>query len=172
MSQLATPAAKPATTRSRKRPQTSSPVASLPSHFVKLDELGNELPADATGHVAVLDRRQNLIVLVASSPKAMTHAKAEAWVETLDVMGHSDWRLPSVDEFFPIADRSRRSPAIDPNFFPGTHSDWYWTSTPSAWSSDYAWIVDFGYGLASDGLPRYDGAFVRAVRSVGAPVGQ
>jgi len=100
----------------------------------------------------------------------VTHATAAEVCALLDLAGHRDWRLPTIDELFMLADRSRHTPAIDTAAFPDTRSDWYWTSTICAWSPGCAWIVNFNGGLA-DGVRR-DGlnACVRAVRSV--PAGQ
>jgi uncharacterized protein DUF1566 len=101
----------------------------------------------------------------------VNHADAEKLCSELTLAGHTDWRLPTVDELSALADRSRYNPAIDKDAFPDTQSDWYWTSTSTAWSSDCAWIVVFGFGGVGYGLRRDSGnAFVRAVRSV--PAGQ
>jgi len=83
--------------------------------------------------------------------------------------GHTDWRLPTVEELFLLADRKRISPAIDTDVFPDTYNDWYWTSTDSQWGASCAWIVGFDGGDAYDGH-RVSSACVRAVRSV--PAGQ
>ena len=105
-----------------------------------------------------------------TSLKNVDHATAERLCAGLDLAGHTDWRLPTVEELFALADRTRHSPAIDTDAFPDTESDWYWTSTITAWSSGRAWVVDFGGGYV-DGGRRYDViACVRAVRSV--PSGQ
>ena len=104
------------------------------------------------------------------SKKCVTHAQAETICSGLDLAGHTDWRLPSVEELFLLADRSRSLPATDTTAFPDTKSDWYWTSTPHASVSSYAWIVHFDDGCALS-FPRGNlSAFVRAVRS--APAGQ
>ncbi len=79
------------------------------------------------------------------------------------------WRLPTRQELESILDLSRHNPAADPGRFPDMKADWYWSSTPCAWSSGRAWCVDFDLGgvgsLHRDGLS----AFVRAVR---VPPGQ
>jgi hypothetical protein len=80
------------------------------------------------------------------------------------------WRLPSRMELESILDLTRHEPAVDTTRFPDTKSGYYWSSTPCAWSSDYAWIVSFNYGLASGNHRDGGSAFVRAVR--GVPAGQ
>jgi hypothetical protein len=123
------------------------------------------------GDGTITDTLLNLMWSKATlSDKCITHKKAEKICAELDLAGHTDWRLPTVEELFALADRSRKQPAIDTDAFQDTKSDWYWTSTISAWSSDFAWFVYFSYGFAYD-YRRDDGlAFVRAVRSV--PAGQ
>ena len=104
------------------------------------------------------------------SQACVTHAQAEGICADLDLAGHKDWRLPTVEELFPLADRSRQGPAIDNHAFPDTQSDWYWSSTIAAWSSGLAWYVGFFNG-SSDYYHRGGSyAFVRAVRAV--PSGQ
>ena len=63
--------------------------------------------------------------------------------------GFDDWRAPSVDELFALADRTRVRPAIDTEYFPDTPNDWFWSNTPYAGDpSDCAWFVYFGSGYA------------------------
>lgn len=59
------------------------------------------------------------------------------------------WRLPNVRELASIVDRSRMNPAIDLVAFPATSSGWYWTSSPYAGDSVYAWAVGFDYGVVT-----------------------
>ena len=80
------------------------------------------------------------------------------------------WRLPTRTELPSLVDDTRHDPAIDTARFPDTQSGAYWTSTPCAWASSYAWIVDFGGGGAYGFLRDNGSAFVRAVRAV--PAGQ
>jgi hypothetical protein len=84
--------------------------------------------------------------------------------------GHTDWRLPTVQELFTLVDHGRYDPSIDTDVFPDTKADWYWTDTPCAWSSARAWCVDFdGGGVYLNHRDSYL-AFARAVRAV--PAGQ
>ena len=76
------------------------------------------------------------------------------------------WRLPTRMELESILDLTRHEPAIDTTRFPDTKSGAYWTSTPCAWSSGCAWIVDFSNGYANYYRRGHDSAFVRAVRSI------
>ncbi|NUS38287.1 MAG: DUF1566 domain-containing protein [Lysobacter sp.] len=123
------------------------------------------------GDGTVTDTRSGLMWSKATMcEEEINQRQAEKLCAGLDLAGHTDWRQPTVDELFALADRTRTEPAIDTEAFPDTRSDWYWTSTITAWSSDSAWIVSFSYGDAND-LRRVSGyAFVRAVR--GVPAGQ
>jgi len=97
--------------------------------------------------------------------KEMTQKQALAYVKKLRTGGFKDWRLPTVEELFLLADRSKYRPAIDTASFPDCKSDWYWTSTPAADSpADCAWFVYFRYGNAS-WFHQDDSGVVRAVRA-------
>lgn len=133
------------------------------SRFSKIGADGAVLPAEATKWEAVLDSKTGLMWSV-ETKKVPNWNKAESAVKKIAAAGFDDWRLPTVDELFGLADRTRFSPAIDVDMFPDTASDWFWTSTPYAASpGDCAWGVGFGGGLASWGDRSYDAA-VRAVR--------
>jgi hypothetical protein len=101
----------------------------------------------------------------------LTFNQAEAACAGLTLAGFSDWRLPERTELEAILDLTRYAPAIDPTYFRDTKSDWYWTRTPCAWSSDRAWLVGFSFGYVDYYLLRYYTAFVRPVR-VASPAGQ
>ncbi|CAK0753687.1 exported hypothetical protein [Gammaproteobacteria bacterium] len=84
-------------------------------------------------------------------------------VNAAGLCGHNDWRMPLVDELSGITDLSRYSPAIDTSFFPNTNASYFWSGSPVAGYSDYAWGVSFFLG---DGywLYRNDANAVRLVR--------
>lgn len=95
--------------------------------------------------------------------KAKNSAAAKACAD-LTLGGHSDWRLPTIEELESIRDCSRYDPAIDTDAFPDCPSAWFWSSTRHAYDpASYAWFVYFGYGNASDGNRNYNYR-VRAVR--------
>ena len=137
------------------------------TRFTKIGADGAQLDQGATDHVAVLDNEHGLMWAVAyATKKPTTQPKAVAAAAKLDLLGHADWRLPTVEELFALADRTKHDPAIDTDFFPGTKSDWHWSSTPWAGSpGSYAWSVSFLNGYAGYDPHGY-GGFVRAVRSV------
>ena len=132
--------------------------------FIKIGEDGSLLAPDATEWVAVLDTKSNLMWAVEVLPQQTFAAAAES-VAHLTTAGFADWRVPTVEELFCLADRTRRGSAIDTDYFPNTPPELFWSSTPEASSpSVYAWRVFFDHGGSSwyyqDGV-----GFVRAVRS-------
>lgn len=132
------------------------------SRFLKVSAAGEILPADATDHVIARDTTTGLEWTVAEQP-AMNWKAAKAWAESLDLRG-GGWRLPTVEELFLLADRSRYSPAIDQSAFPGCKNNWYWSGTVDASSpSGYAWFVNF-YGGNSYWAHQHSEGPVRAVR--------
>lgn len=97
--------------------------------------------------------------------KRMTFDEAQKACAALRTGGHSDWRLPTIQELLGLVDYERHSPAIEKEFFPNTGTDYYYrTSTPYAPASGCAWGVHFRVGR-SYGLYRDGGGFVRAVRA-------
>jgi len=67
----------------------------------------------------------------------------------LTFAGQSDWRLPNIRELQTIVDRSVFDPAIDSVAFPNTPSSHFWSGSPDANDSSYAWYVYFHYGNAN-----------------------
>jgi hypothetical protein len=80
--------------------------------------------------------------------------------------GASDWRMPTRRELLSIISNNRTTPAIDTNYFPNTPSNGYslliyfWSSSPVAVNSDYAWVVDFNRGAINQ-----DGGYERKAYS-------
>ncbi len=93
----------------------------------------------------------------------MTWDAAQGYCEGLTLGGHTDWRLPNINELQPLVDYTRYDPAIDTTVFPGAMSSYYWSSTTGALSTYFAWCGYFLYG----NLYSYDKSsshYVRAVR--------
>ena len=139
-------------------------MTTIPGRFRKISQHGLWIPNDASEWVAVLDTRSNLMWTVEVLPRQTFGAAAES-VAKLRTAGFADWRVPTVEELFCLADRTRRMPAIDTDYFPATPPGWFWSSTLDASSpSDCAWGVNFGSGYSDWRSQDYEG-FVRAVRS-------
>jgi hypothetical protein len=92
-----------------------------------------------------------------------THAYAQA-VNTTGLCGARDWRMPMASELLLIASNDRRAPAIDTSFFRNMPSgnQWFWSSSPGANHSQYAWYAYFYYGI----INYYDKSHANSVRLV------
>ena len=136
----------------------------MENRFTKIDAAGQPLAADAADVAAVTDGTTGLM-WVAGESEPMAWKDAGEYVKTLTVAGFTDWRLPTVEELFCLADRTKFNPAIDKAFFAQCGGGWYWSSTVDASSpGGCAWFVYFGGG--NSGYARqYSKGLVRAVRS-------
>ena len=81
----------------------------------------------------------------AISTSSMDWEDAKKAVADAKVAGHTDWRLPTIQELLSLVDYERRDPAINTDFFT-CKSSYYWTSTSVASSSGFAWLVHFHDG--------------------------
>ena len=104
--------------------------------------------------------------------KLITAANSE------QLCGLSDWRVPDLYELASLVrcrggsyknldagcSGSYQKPTIDTEYFPNAQSSWYWSSSPDASNSSYAWFVDFSYGYDNYNY-RYNSIYVRLVRS-------
>lgn len=77
----------------------------------------------------------------------------------LDISGHADWRLPSVEELLSLIDRTQESPALPFGhpFSGGPASHHYWSSSNDAFDADYAWYVSIHSGDADTSSKMVEG---------------
>lgn len=135
----------------------------MENRYSKIGADGAVLAADASEWEAVLDNKTGLMWAV-ETKKAANWKTAQKVPAKIKAAGFDDWRMPTVEELFLLADRTKVDPAIDSDFFPDTPSDWFWTSTPFANSpGDCAWVVIFSLGSTYWNFHN-NGGFVRAVR--------
>jgi len=110
----------------------------------------------------VEDRVTGLVWQRATPGETYDWWEARAYCEALELGGHADWRLPSRVELVSLLDLGRIDPTIEPGAFPGTPSDFYWTSSPVPFLG-FAYGVRFELGFVYDHDPN-GGGRVRCVR--------
>ena len=79
----------------------------------------------------------------------------------LNLGGHTDWRLPTIEELVTLIDFSRCNPASK---FPGQRPEWFWSSSSRVAYTSYAWRVDFNVGYVDNDGKAY-GGHARCVRA-------
>jgi hypothetical protein len=168
-----------------------------PPSYTKLDADGNDLPDTATSWTMVRDNVTGLIWEVKTDDGSV-HDKDNTYTwydsnpdtnggdagtpgngtDTEDFInalnssnygGHSDWRLPTMEELLSIIDYGIYNPAINGSYFPNRMSSRYWSSTTLVDSSNRARYVNFIYGYGSAyGIDNYSDKsyshYIRAVR--------
>ena len=161
--------------------------------FTKLDSSGNALTASATNWSCVQDNVTGLIwevktddgserdkdnayrwgglTAIGRDSSNREGSYYDDWNNLVNaansgngLCGFTDWRVPDIEELRSIVDYSRTNPSIDINYFPNTGSDWYWSASPDAYGSSYAWRLGFGVGYDYYGN-RGSSNHVRLVRS-------
>ncbi|MDA8140178.1 MAG: DUF1566 domain-containing protein [Desulfobacteraceae bacterium] len=145
-----------------------------PQSYTKLDANGNALPDSAATWAMVRDNVTGLIWENKTDDGGI-HDKDNTytWQGAQDIFiaqlnaqnfgGHHDWRMPRAIEFSMIVNAARYNPSVNTNYFANTMPTYYWSSTTSAYGTDYAWYVGFNYGNDSFGA-KSNGYHVRAVR--------
>ena len=98
--------------------------------------------------------------------KTSGHCDTEKYVIDVNasaLCGFGDWRMPTWKELLGIAHRGRINPMIEPTYFPNTSSSFFWSGSPFAYDSSYAWFVGFNNGFIY-GSARNNDYQVRLVR--------
>ncbi len=117
-------------------PMPNSPTPGLP----------NQQKFDTSTPGVVVDEITGLMWQRAVPNKFLTFDQALRECGHLKLADYEDWRLPSRIELESIADTTRNQPSIDPEAFPNTPIDWFWTSSVAADDPRAAWYVYFYFG--------------------------
>ncbi len=118
------------------------------------------------GNGTVYDTKSKLTWQQTASSTTYTWAEAKTYCAGVGAsLGGTGWRVPTIKELLSIVDFSQTgAPMIDPNAFPSTPSELFWSSSPLAGSSSSAWYVDFNDGSSSAYDDVTDAYNVRCVR--------
>lgn len=81
--------------------------------------------------------------------------------ESLDYAGHTDWRLPDLNQLSSLVDYGHFGPATE---MPQTESVAHWSSTTASYSINYGWAVHFEFGGTTTGQKSGTLFKVRCVR--------
>lgn len=95
--------------------------------------------------------------------------KYVAAINAIKLCGADDWRLPTKTELLSIVNYQTAAPIIDIEYFPNTHSSYYWTSTPVAGVDSEAFSIYFRYGTVGV-LAKSNASYVRLVHGAKEPL--
>ncbi len=93
----------------------------------------------------VLDRKTQLTWEQNADTSTFTFDEAKTYCDTL-TLGGLKWRVPSMKELQTIVDETLVDPSADPNAFPDTKIDDYWTSSIYELDPTSAWTLHADFG--------------------------
>lgn len=129
---------------------SNSPYAG--EKFTKISSIGLELSDSASKWSCVKYNVTGQIWEVktrANKDDTYTFDKASDYgshVNKNKLCGYSDWRVPSIKELNSISAKNTYKPAVDRKYFPNIYPIDYWSKSPYAKYTEYAWSIYFYSG--------------------------
>lgn len=118
-------------------------ITNAGTRFKVLSEFGGQ---------AVLDKETGLVWEQSPATGTLDWNTARFQCTSLTTGGRKGWRLPSVHELASLIDPSVTNPILPPGHpFQNIQSAYYWSATTIADLPTFAWFVNFGSGLVSNG---------------------
>jgi len=113
------------------------------------------------GDVVITDSSTDLI-WTKETVSGKTWKDALSYCENLSYAGHTNWRLPNINELKSLTDRSKYNPA---SYFPDITSEYFWSSSSmtDSGSTHTGWVVNFYNGKVSNNT-KTNTYFVRCVK--------
>jgi hypothetical protein len=142
-----------------------------PDRFDLLGADGSVLPAGSTDYAAFVDHLTGT-VFGRTLAERLDQADAAEACDKLELLGFTDWRVPTRAELAPLIADGASEPATYAAIAPDTDDEWsYWTSSPVPGVEDYYFVVHFDGGDVYSSH-RDNHRWVRPVRSLALPSGQ
>lgn len=101
------------------------------------------------GDGTITDQLTDLIWEQLPYADTLTWEQALVFADSLNLSGHSDWRLPNIKELQSLSDVSRMNPCINTNYFNISGQKKYWSSTTLPNLTTKAWYLDTRYGITT-----------------------
>jgi hypothetical protein len=108
----------------------------------------------------ILDHKTGLVWMKQVKAK-LTFGEAQVYAGQVALETGRAWRVPTLQELWNLIDIRMVTPASG---FPDMSSDWYWSSSPYAGNTYYAWYINFNSGVVFNTERWHTGA-VRLVRN-------
>ncbi|MCD4716693.1 MAG: DUF1566 domain-containing protein [Desulfobacterales bacterium] len=102
------------------------------------------------GDGTVTDLYSNLMWLKSPKQVALKYEDAVEYCENLKTKGYEEWRLPTVQEWRAIMDKTQKNPSLPPGhpFVNIPTQTGYWSKTRHKFGPLYVWQVTLWYGKA------------------------
>ena len=89
-----------------------------------------------------------------TSTLKLTYKEAKNHCKKLELIGYTDWRLPTQEQLLTITNKNRFNPSIKPEF-KNISSSYYWSSSPNISFKNFAWYTSFKDGHSYSSIDRF-----------------